>query len=129
MLINMFDSSTIRSLLDITRNDWLLSDDKRARYAKQDFKSVASSDKVVMAIPIPGFGVDDLKVHVENSVLIIEGESEHEILGESVINQKYTVPRDIDIEKIESSMKDGVLTITLPRKEVSKKYLTIKTDN
>lgn len=72
-------------------------------------------------------GVDDKNVHVnfEKGILTIAGQTQdaekegiRSLYAEYKIGnyeRSFSVPEAIDVEKIEASMKNGVLTIVLPR--------------
>ncbi len=77
---------------------------------------------------IPGFAEKDISVFVEKHVLTIEGRQEEEekkdgrkylVKERSVRNfsRSFTLPDDLDEEKVSASFKNGVLEITLPKTE------------
>lgn len=74
---------------------------------------------------LPGVGVDDLDIRFENRELTIRGKVPPRHEGEFVLNEygtgdfsrSFTVGETIDTEKISAEMKDGVLTLRLPKSE------------
>ncbi|MCA9328805.1 Hsp20/alpha crystallin family protein [Candidatus Saccharibacteria bacterium] len=97
-----------------------------------------SDDKeLVVEAHMPNFEDKDIDVHVENGALVIRAEK-HE--KEEDKKKKYVVressssfyrrihlPKHADQEKIEAEMKDGVLKVVVPFKELPKpKKITIK---
>jgi HSP20 family protein len=86
---------------------------------------------VVIKAELPGFKREAIKVTFEHNVLTIEGERE---LDKSVPRDQYhrlersygafrrsfTLPAAVDSSKAQASYQDGVLTITLPRREDAK---------
>jgi HSP20 family protein len=86
---------------------------------------------VVIKAELPGFKREAIKVTFEQNVLTIEGEGEFD---KNVAREQYhrlernfgsfrrsfTLPTSVDSSKAQASYQDGVLTITLPRREDSK---------
>jgi len=71
---------------------------------------------------------EDIKVTFENSVLSIEGERKFEGTTEGTqfhqvergcgaFRRSFTMPPSVDATKVEAAYQDGVLTVTLPRRE------------
>jgi HSP20 family protein len=95
-----------------------------------DIYENAQQDVVIKA-ELPGFTREAIKVTFENSTLSIEGERE---LDSDVSREKYhrmerqygafrrsfTLPAAVDTAQAQASYQDGVLTITLPRREETK---------
>lgn len=86
---------------------------------------------------LPGFKPENIQIRYEDRALTISGERK-EIEQEKVryhrtesfsgrFERSFSLPLDIDIEKIEAELKNGVLTITLPKQEAIKpKQITVK---
>lgn len=82
---------------------------------------------------VPGLGKEDVKIMVEDGILTIKGEhkeekdeegSDDEFLSSSsyeYYNNSIVLPEDAKVDEIKAEMKDGVLTITIPRSERPKK--------
>ena len=89
---------------------------------------------------VPGADRDSLKVEVKDNVLSIEGEKHRESSAETdgvtrseraygSFLRKFSLPEEVDGDRIEASYKDGVLSVTLPKKpEAAPKRITVKTD-
>lgn len=79
---------------------------------------------------IPGVEPGDVEVHVMGDELTIKGRRppmEGEKLtyhrqerGTGEFARVVTLPIDVDAEKVEAALRDGVLTITLPKEESAK---------
>jgi HSP20 family protein len=91
--------------------------------------SEASSDDTAYRITmeLPGVAEDDIHLTVENGVVAIGGEKKtsREEKGETwyfserqfgAFKRSFRVPADADEDGIKADMKDGVLTITIPKK-------------
>jgi HSP20 family protein len=82
----------------------------------------------VATVDLPGFERDDVDVRVTDHTLRIEAEHEeileeeedrfirHERRHEST-KRSIRLPEDVDKEGVEARMKNGVLTVTLPKIE------------
>ncbi len=91
----------------------------------------SDDNKVVVEAEVPGLKQEEIDVSFDGGVLTIKGERKHEAEfkddGYSRIERCYgafqrslTVPAEVDAGKIKADLKDGVLTITLPKAEESK---------
>lgn len=87
---------------------------------------------------LPGFEKDQVKVELENGVLRLSGERIRESVqgsgsvhrSERVFGQfmrSFALPDVVDAEKAQAEFKNGVLTLTLPKREAAKpKQIEIK---
>lgn len=85
-------------------------------------------EKFVVEVDLPGISPKDVEVTYENGVLLVKGEKVREQVeeGESYYRterkygsfvRRFSLPELIDDEKITASGNNGVLTISLPKKE------------
>jgi HSP20 family protein len=92
-----------------------------------------TSDKdIVVKVDLPDVRRDDIKVNYENNVLLIEGErlpqpdaenggTYHRVeRGHGKFRRSFTMPSAVDASRIAADYREGVLTITLPRREESR---------
>ncbi len=86
---------------------------------------------VVIKAELPGFRREAIKVTFEHNTLSIEGERQvdSEVPGDryhrmerqyGAFRRSFTLPTSVDTAKAQASYQDGVLTITLPRREETK---------
>ena len=71
-------------------------------------------------IELPGAKRDDLKVELENSILTIAYKRKSEADDESeavTYKRSLRVPEGVEGDRVSASLKDGILTVTLPRAE------------
>jgi len=89
----------------------------------------AEEGSIVMKLEMPGVSQDSLELHFENNILQITGrrkeparEGTHLVRERrfGTYYQAYTLDNTIDPERIEASLVDGVLTVTLHRREAEK---------
>ncbi|MCD8185644.1 MAG: Hsp20 family protein [Rikenellaceae bacterium] len=83
-----------------------------------------------LEVSAPGFDKDDFDVKIDKNVLTIsaskENSKEQKDENEKVLRQEFTsstfirsftIPEQVDTEHIEAEQKNGVLCITLPKRE------------
>jgi HSP20 family molecular chaperone IbpA len=59
-------------------------------------------------VPVPGFKPDQIEVTLEDGLLTVKGRSE-----KRNFSRTFTVPEDVDEERIEAQVEHGMLTLTL----------------
>jgi HSP20 family protein len=109
---------------------WGLDDSRESNwYPAVDIWETA--DEIVVKAEIPGMRAKDLDVRLENNVLTIHGERQREEKLEGnyyhrlerlygSFTRSFTIPSFVEDGKIKAEYKDGVLTISLPKKETAK---------
>jgi HSP20 family protein len=86
---------------------------------------------IVLKAELPGIDPKDVDVRVENNVLTLRGERkfEEEVKKDNFhrversygsFTRSFTLPSVVDTEKIKADCKDGVLRLTLPKREEAK---------
>jgi HSP20 family protein len=85
-----------------------------------------TADDIVVRAVVPGVEPDAIDVQYQNGFLTIRATSPeenadsnwkwhaHEIVGGEAVRQ-VTLPRDVEIDHVQSSYKNGVLTLVLPK--------------
>ena len=92
---------------------------------------VDGDNAVTLSLELPGVGLEDVKLSFENDMLtvtatkqrVVNEEAEQRTSFERTVGtfeRRFSVPNVIESEKIEASMKDGVLTVVLPKSERSR---------
>jgi HSP20 family protein len=87
-------------------------------------------DSAYVEAELPGMGMDDIEVLVSGSEVTISGERKIEAArgaawhrrerSQGKFTRSLTLPWDVDADKAEASLRDGVLTVRLPRCEACK---------
>lgn len=89
-------------------------------------------NEVVVRAAVPGYKKEEIEISVSNSTLTIKGETKTEEKEEkgdyyrSEISQGsfarvIALPSEVDEEKAQASMQDGILELTLPKLEKAKR--------
>ena len=95
-----------------------------------DIYETADKD-VVVKVELPEMKREEIKVSFENNVLAVEGERQfrteasreqyHRVeRGYGAFRRSFTMPASVDGARVSASYQDGVLTVTLPRREESR---------
>jgi len=97
-----------------------------------------TDDAMLVQAELPGIDKKDVKLEVKDGVLTISGERNYEkdVKEENVhrIERSYgrfvrsfSLPTNVNTDKVEASMNNGILEIRLPKKETAKpKAITVK---
>ena len=97
-----------------------------------------TADSIVLKAELPGVDPKDVEVKVEDNSLFLKGERkfEKEVNNENYhrversygsFARSFSLPNSIEAEKVKAEYKDGLLTLTLPKREEAKPK-TIKID-
>lgn len=95
--------------------------------------NVAESDShFLMELSAPGFSKEEINISLEENTLTIAGQkqSENEEQGKRFnrrefsfqnFQRSFTLPEDIEQEKIEGKFENGILKLTIPKKQTESK--------
>ena len=88
-------------------------------------------DRILITAELPGFQETEIEIQTENGMLTLRGERkfENETDGKSYHRversygqfvRSFSLPNNVDREKIQASFKDGLLQVELPKREDAK---------
>lgn len=96
-----------------------------------------TENKLIVELAAPGLKKEDFKVEIDNNTLLISSEKQEEKeesrKKENFVRKEFNyqsfyrsfyLPDYVDENKIEAVYKDGILNVTIPKKEGSNKKLT-----
>lgn len=101
------------------------------KYTPHSGDSVAyeTDDDIVLKLDLPGYSKKSISISCEKGAVVIEGEKKLDIEDDvkylirstspSSYKRSYKLPENTGTD-ISASFKDGVLTITIPKKEEAK---------
>jgi HSP20 family protein len=83
----------------------------------------------VLVVEVPGLARDQIEIHAEDSRIVVRGARDGSACGPNVACEQYhrierghgrfsrafQLPEAIDVDKVNADLKDGLLTITLPK--------------
>ncbi|MBS1612758.1 MAG: Hsp20/alpha crystallin family protein [Bacteroidetes bacterium] len=85
----------------------------------------------IIDVAAPGFNKEEISIKVENNLLTIKAEQKNETetkeekytrkeFNFSSFNRSFTLPKTVDADKIGAAYQNGILSVTLPKKEEAK---------
>ena len=87
-----------------------------------------TANEFVLTAELPGLSRDQIEIHVEDSRVIIRGarsgsssreipcEQYHRVeRGHGSVSRGFSLPEPIDVEGVTADLKDGILTVTIPK--------------
>ena len=95
-------------------------------------------ESIVLKADLPEVSKDDVEISIQNNTLTLKGERKMEReVNEKLIyrmersygsfSRSFSLPPTVDTERVEASFANGVLTLTLPKREESKpKQIKVK---
>ncbi len=100
----------------------------------QGFRPAANiqerTDDFIISIAAPGYSKEDFSIKLEQNILTISTEKEENAeenvkftrkeFGMGPFKRTFTLPRTIDTDRIDATYENGILNVTLPKKEEAK---------
>jgi HSP20 family protein len=90
----------------------------------------SNDDRVVFYFDVPGVKKEDLEITLERGVLTVKGARQFEagnakeqlLLGRAYgsFNRSFSLPDNLDEEKLTAKLTDGVLAVEIPRQKKAK---------
>ena len=90
-----------------------------------------TGDSLVLKAELPGINPDDVEIRFEDSTLYLKGERkfEEEINEDNLhrvertygtFTRTFTLPNTIDATRVKAEYENGILTLTMPKREEAK---------
>jgi HSP20 family protein len=109
----------------------LMSEPNSGRPWSPPVDIVETEDALMLKADLPDVRIEDIDIRVENNTLSVRGhrkfEKDEKVKGYHRIERSYgdfvrsfALPSTVDTEKVAAGYNNGVLTITLPKKEAAK---------
>lgn len=134
-LVKRNEANWLPSVLDeMFKTDWLggTTTNNRILYSIPAVNIQENEENFIVEVAAPGKKREDFNIELENDILTISSVEKRE--DESVESRNYTrkefnytqfkrafsLPDTVDSEKISASYENGVLMISLPKKEEAK---------
>lgn len=120
---------------DIEGEDWL--EEYEGQLAIDAYQT---QDNVVIKAPIAGVSPEDLEISITDEVVTVKGERKDEQLVDKdgyfcqecywgAFSRSYILPVAVDANKADASLKNGILTIIIPKQEKTKtRILKVKSE-
>ncbi len=90
-----------------------------------------NDQEILLIADMPGVHKDNVTVNIDNGTLSISGVRRMDNQGATTWEEftdveyarNFSIPQTIDVEKVKAELKDGVLTLHLPKSEAAKPRL------
>jgi len=90
-----------------------------------------TEDAITLKADVPDVKIEDIDIRVENSTLTLKGhrkfEKDEKVQGYHRIERSYgefvrtfALPNTVDSDRVAADYRNGVLSVTLPKKEAAK---------
>lgn len=90
------------------------------------------NNNYVFTLELPGFDEKEIDIQVKNGQIQIIAEHAKETEGKffhNCVQRTWSLPEQVEPDKVNALLKNGVLTVTVPKKEIIQtKKITIKTE-
>lgn len=98
------------------------------RYVSPPVDIYETKEGLTVVIDMPGVEKDGIEVNADNEILTMKGLVKHSAPGSPVYSEfklmdyfrQFQLTEEVDIDKISADLKQGVLTIQLPKAERAK---------
>lgn len=118
-------------LLNVSWNHDLTGEDLREGLWQPAVDIFETEDSIVIKAELPDVDQKDIEVRIEDNTLTLKGERKHE--GEvkkenyhrieryfGSFQRSFSLPTNIQQDNVSATCEKGVLTITLPKREITK---------
>lgn len=89
-----------------------------------------TATELLIAAELPGIKLEDIQVQIEGNELVLSGDRTYvepqEVKAQRIertygsFHRTFQLPANVDRERIKASLKDGILTLSLPKFETAK---------
>lgn len=87
-----------------------------------DFKTKETDQDFLIRIQAAGFDKDEIAVEITDHVMSIRGEKKEKTDSwdlSGTFSRTFTLPNNVSEDRIKGELKNGILLITIPKKEKS----------
>jgi HSP20 family protein len=118
-------------LLNLSWNHDLAGEDIKEGIWQPPVDIYETEENIIIKAELPDVDQKDIEVRIEDNTLLLKGERKHvsEVKKENYhrieryfgsFQRSFSLPGNVQQEKVSATSDKGVLTITLPKKEESK---------
>lgn len=101
-----------------------------------------TKEELLLTAELPGMGIDDIDIEVENNVLSLRGEKKEDREEKDdrryhlwercygAFERSFTLPRTVKADQISAHFRDGILHVHMPKApEAKSRKISIKAEN
>ena len=125
---------TMRAYMNSNHNPWRMFDELTGtfpydwlnlalREQKDPYPRVTARENeqdLILEAEVPGIGPEALDVSVDNNILTIKGEKVLADGTKQPFERTFTIPIRLEPEKMTATIKHGLLTVNIPKREEAK---------
>lgn len=126
MLVKKFNNQFYPSVFDV-----LFNNENFNKFSNPDYNVFENENEFSVEIAAPGLKKNDFKITLNDDFLEISNEQKEEPSKENNkylykgfcygnFNKKFTLAQNVDKDKITANYENGILHVTVPKKELSK---------
>jgi HSP20 family protein len=94
-------------------------------YKKDEYYVTSDDKQVTIEMPLVGMSKDNLKIDIEDNMLIIQATSSIKSKAVRNIKKSWYVDDSIDVSAIAAKLENGLLVVTLPKTKPAKKSVAV----
>ena len=89
-----------------------------------------NGDHFVVVAEVPGIAKEDIDVKIQGNYLELSGTRKNETpegykihrteTASAAFTRSFSIPADVDVDKVDASLQNGLLTLKLPKAEAAK---------
>ncbi|MGD9808475.1 MAG: Hsp20/alpha crystallin family protein [Deferribacterales bacterium] len=99
-----------------------------------------TEEEIIIIAELPGMKEEDLDIQVTDGVLSLKGEKKYPAEGErdnyyrlerayGKFNRSFSIPNTVDITSVKASLKEGLLKVSLKKKEeIQPRVIKVETE-
>lgn len=129
-LDQLFESYLPRGWMRPFRAEWPMWSELQSKWPRVDV--IDRDDEILVRAQVPGIDKEDLDISVTDSTVSLKGQTRHEEkeekgdyyrceISQDAFTRSVALPGEVDSENAKAKIKDGVLELTLPKAERSKR--------
>jgi len=96
---------------------------------EENYEINQTKDGAYLFFEVPGFNKSNLKVEMEDGILIIQGKRIYKLNGEEKtksVSKEFKIGKEYNSSEIEATIEDGLLTVFVPNyKKQEKKRINL----
>lgn len=117
---------------DFFGRDWFVNNNNISRPGYLPAVNIIdNADNFEVEMAVPGLNKNDFKIALDNELLTISFEKEHEVENEDKsytkrefsyqsFKRSFTLPQTVESDKIAANYHDGILNVVIPKREEAK---------